>query len=678
MANRLKHVLPVIISCNQSAFIPGRLISDNILAAYETPHTMHSRMYGRVGYMALKLDMSKAYDRVEWLFLEKVMRKMGFESRWVNLVRKCVTIVSYSVIVNGTPVGLFKPSRGIRQWDPLSPYLFILCAEVLSSILSLEEWLGHLKGVPTSFKGLRINYLFFADDSLLFCKATEQEWNCLKGVLEAYEEASGQRLNNDKTSVFFSRNTSQETKDRILEVVGVPDSQRFDTYLGLSALVGKSRTQEFQSLLEKVMKRVADWKTKFLSQAGNEVLIKAVIQTIASYSMSIFLLPSGLCKELNKLMQKFWWGHKENDKKIHWMSWERMGRAKNVGGLGFRDLICFNKALLAKQCWRLLQYPYSLAAKIIKAKYYSTRTLLLANLRSKPSFTWRSLLVGRELLEEGLIWRIGNGTSVQIRGDKWIPLPITYTTQTCNSLIGENALVAELMEENPRQWNRHYIVYIFQSFGEEEATAICNLPLSRHHHDDKMIWRATNSGEFSVKSAYHLEKERLDRLKGECSTGVRTQAVWKMIWGLKVPHSAQVFLWRACNKILPTKDNLKKRKVVEDDICIFCCSAVETTHHILWDYPSSQDVWCVSNNKLQKCRSGGNNFCELVEYLMGSVKREEMELFAMVAKRIWKRHNEVVHGDVFSHPSTIARQAIDQLQLYRQVNERQADAHDLS
>jgi hypothetical protein len=101
-------------------------------------------------------------------------------------------------------------------------------------------------------------------------------------------------------------------------------------------------------------------------------------------------------------MHKFCWGHKENDKKIHWMSWERMGRAKNQGGLGFRDLICFNNALLAKQCWHLMQYPDSLTAKIVKAKYYSTGFLLSAKLGNKPLYAWRSILEGRDLYEEGI------------------------------------------------------------------------------------------------------------------------------------------------------------------------------------------------------------------------------------------------------------------------------------
>jgi hypothetical protein len=136
LANRLKKVLPHIISPTQSVFIPERLITDNILAANETLHMMHTGMGGKNGFMAVKLDMSKAYDRVEWRFLEEVLRRMGFDERWIRLVMMCVTLVHYAVVINGEPRGHITPMRGIRQGDPISPYLFLLCAEVLSSLVT--------------------------------------------------------------------------------------------------------------------------------------------------------------------------------------------------------------------------------------------------------------------------------------------------------------------------------------------------------------------------------------------------------------------------------------------------------------------------------------------------------------------------------------------------------------
>jgi hypothetical protein len=274
LANRLKVWLPKIISPFQSAFIQGRLISDNIIAAYETLYTMHFKMYGKNGYLAIKLNMSKAYDRVEWSFLEKVIRRMGFAERWIHLIMMCVTSASYSVLVNGDPVGLISTSRGLRQGDPISPYLFLLHAESLSSLLSQADMDGSIVGVPTSRKGPQINHLFFADDSLLFYKESQKQWHRLSSLLNAYEKASGQQLNKEKTGIFFSKNTDSETRQKITRVAGIPSSQRYDTYLGLPALVERSRIIAFQGIKERVWRRLQDWKLNFLSQAGKEVLLK--------------------------------------------------------------------------------------------------------------------------------------------------------------------------------------------------------------------------------------------------------------------------------------------------------------------------------------------------------------------------------------------------------------------
>ncbi|XP_042942696.1 secreted RxLR effector protein 78-like [Carya illinoinensis] len=142
--------------------------------------------------MAIKLDMSKAYDRVEWKFLEAIMSKMGFGERWMQLIMECITTVSYLVMINGKIGASFQPERGIRQGDPLSRYLYILCAEGLSALITQAEHKGKIKGVAAARGGMRVSHLFFADDSVLFCRATIEEWQKLQGLLQVYEKASGQ------------------------------------------------------------------------------------------------------------------------------------------------------------------------------------------------------------------------------------------------------------------------------------------------------------------------------------------------------------------------------------------------------------------------------------------------------------------------------------------------------
>lgn len=173
IANRLKGILDQVISPNQSAFIPNKLITDNAMIAFEVFHHMRKKKVGKKGFLALKLDMSKAYDRVEWPFLRAMCTKLGISKKWIKLVLKCVCTVKYSILLNGRPTESFFPQRGLRQGDPLSPYLFLICEEGFSSLLRRTERRGDLTGFQIARTAPPITHLFFANDSILFFRSTQ-------------------------------------------------------------------------------------------------------------------------------------------------------------------------------------------------------------------------------------------------------------------------------------------------------------------------------------------------------------------------------------------------------------------------------------------------------------------------------------------------------------------------
>ena len=257
-------------------------------------------------YMALKLDMNKAYNRVEWCFLEDVMRKLRFSERWIAFMMVCVKIVSYSVLVNGEPKGLIKPSRQICQGDPLSPFLFLLCTKGLNNLLLKAASEGSLHGFALSRRSPKLMHLLFVDDSLLFCRSNINECQKVLDLLASYESMSGHQINRGKTSIFFSKSTTLDMRAEIKEALGVPEIVQYDKYLGLPSFVGKSKRESFDYIKERIWRKLQGWEESLLSQVGREVLIKVVVQAIPTYTMCCFKLPLGLCNEIEKLIRGFW------------------------------------------------------------------------------------------------------------------------------------------------------------------------------------------------------------------------------------------------------------------------------------------------------------------------------------------------------------------------------------
>ena len=255
--------------------------------------------------MALKLGMSKAFNRVEWNFLEATMMKMGFGARWVALILSYTNSASYSILANGVPKGDIRPSRGIRQRDPRSPYLFLICLEALNCQLQQAARSEAIRGFSLCKNGPEISHLFFADDTFLFCQATKRDLDVIQSILVLYEKASGQKLNREKTTVFFSKATPAVRKIEIINELGVSEVREYEKYLGLLAVVGRKKNVSLNFIKERVWNKLQGWKENLLSQVGREVLLKAVVQAIPTFAIGCFKLPSGLLNDIEMMIGNF-------------------------------------------------------------------------------------------------------------------------------------------------------------------------------------------------------------------------------------------------------------------------------------------------------------------------------------------------------------------------------------
>lgn len=252
---RLRPFLDRFISANQFAFVPRRWIGENSVLLNEILHTMR-RKRGQSGYIGIKVDMQKAFDRVEWGVLCRILNALGFSNKFVNWISECISTTSSEILLNGRIWGGFQAERGLRQGDPLSPFLFISLSELLPRILNRAFLEGAFQGVKVSRTASPIDHLLFANDLVLFCRADCAEVANLKACLEKYCIWTGQRVNLDKSGIFFSSNIPGHLRGVLKRLLGLAEIKENAKYLGNPMFIGQSKRQAFNCLKERVTSRL--------------------------------------------------------------------------------------------------------------------------------------------------------------------------------------------------------------------------------------------------------------------------------------------------------------------------------------------------------------------------------------------------------------------------------------
>ncbi|XP_074267371.1 uncharacterized protein LOC141590703 [Silene latifolia] len=594
--------------------------------------------------------MAKAYDRVEWVFLESVLHSMGFARTWIENVMRCVETVSYEVLINGDTSSSFVPKRGIRQGDPLSPYLFILCAEVLSSSIRRAVERGALHEIRITPEAPVVSHLLFADDSIIFVKANEREAHTVLGILHDYERASGQLVSKDKTTVSFSKGTSLRRKEKVEEILGVRRVNEQERYLGLPTVIGHSKQVLNKIIRDKLNNKLQGWRGMLFSRAGREVLIKAVAQSIPTYAMSVFKLPVNFCDELRSIVSKFWWGSNNGKRKISWVAWDTMCRSKSRGGLGFRDFMLFNKALLAKQSWRMICEDGSLMVRIMKAKYFLNCSFMDANLGANPSYTWRSIHETKMVMALGIRRQLGNDLTTGVWVDPWIPGTSSRKVISPRRDFDINMKVADLFVEDEVRWDREKVRAMFLPF---EADRILNIRLSKEPTEDGWCWDNERDGSYTVKSGYRLLCE-------EGSSGVeqadfsQERWVWNAVWSAPVLPRIKNFMWQLCHEAIPTKSLLATRLGSGDGLCPRCFGDMETCLHVVRDCGWGDGVWEEMGIEVDRT-IGVVRVREWVEGMLRERGVRERREFMVTCWVLWEKRDKVVFEEARWETERIVR-----------------------
>lgn len=312
------------------------------------------------------------------------------------------------------------------------------------------------------------------------------------------------------------------------------------------------------------------------------------------------------------------------------------------------NLHAFNLAMLAKQGWRIISNPHSLIARLYKAVYFPNSNFLNADLGDAPSFSWRSIISARHILQAGLLWKIGVGTQVRIWEDNWIPNPPILSLQRP---VGSSFnFVSELINPATMSWDAQILHTLFS---QEVVDSILCIPLSSRRPHDRVTWKLEKRGFFSVKSCYRIARDEvLGNVLSSSSQGDPFSPLWKTLWSAKVPSKVSVCVWRACQNLLPTRAKLISKGYVGDTSCLLCSHPYETVGHVMCECPTAKSIiegypFLIQAQASQSC---------FKEWMLAQAVFLSSENFARLMMFIWsfwKNRNDKLWNNVEKSPQVL-------------------------
>ncbi|CAL1353594.1 unnamed protein product [Linum trigynum] len=634
ITNRLKPIMRKLVSPRHSSFIPGRQTTDNIIVLQEVLHSLKKKK-GKKGGMVLKIDLEKAYDRLRWDFLRDTLMEIGLPSSWINCVMFCVENNQMRLLWNGELSGPIIPTRGVRQGDPLSPYLFVLCMERLSHRIEQAIQDKLWKPLRLSRDGPPLSHLFFADDLILFAEAEGAQIKVIKQCLDEFCLSSGQRVNYSKSAIFVSANIDRRIARRLANRVGIPLTVDLGRYLGVMAIHDRVTKTIYQDLFLRIQRKLAPWKAKHLSLASRITIVKSISASIPIYPMQTELLPMSTCKTLDRMNRSFIWEDTDDRRRLHLVGWPQLLLHKNDGGLGIRPTRNVNLAMLAKGGWRLLQEKDTLWVQLARSKYGKGRDNLdiLRNSQGS-SFTWKSFAKAASLVKQGCAWNIHKGNKTKFWADIWIAqVPLQELATGTIPEEDRDAKVADFVDEEGR-WKVEKFTNILPPEIQHQITAVAVDHMAAE--DDTIFWQNTSDGKFSTKSAFCMLQHAPNH---------QDQRLWKNIWQLPVPERVRCFIWLVAHERISCNAQRMARHITQDPFCFRCATQIETALHIFRDCPPAAFLWARSVPSELQNEFFSLPFGQWLRWNLGKSDTAAMGMpwsafFSIALWSLWKNRNE--------------------------------------
>ena len=652
LSSRLKEVITPLIDESQNAFVGNRQILDGVLIADESLKWLKKN---RISGALIKVDFQMAYDSINWAFLRKVMEKLGFGRTWIAWIMECVSSASMSVLLNGSPLRPFKMERGLRQGDPLSPYLFILVSEALIYLLKKADGMKIIEAMKIGKAKVSVKHLQFADDILIF---TPNSPSCIINyfrILDIFALMSGLNLNYNKSAFISWKSDDFHWVDELAKNVGCLHVRPPFSYLGFPLGANFNTYAAWKPILRNIENKLASWKVRLLSRSGRLTLIKSVLNSLPVYFMSLFKMPKIVADKIVKMQRKFFWGRVNGDSKFcPAVKWSAIELPKELGGLGVGNIMHKNLILLFKWWWRFSESDNVLWKKIIKSVHdikgekASTDTF-----RTAKSGLWANLLTNdpttakvRSIIEGGMRLKVGNGESILFWHDKWsytgilkhtFPRLFTISTQ-------QNCQISQMGEWVGRSWvwRLHWRRHLYDWELEEVRALRVIIEYSEPEQDARkgLMWNNVDNAAYPTKAIATTFNNSL---------GVSmSKSLESVVWQKYIPPRAQLTVWLAYKAKLKTGDSLVQKGMIspQNACCPFCESELETNNHILFTCRFAWNSWMEILkwwNLSAPLHMTFSKFCEQWLGLIKDRKRKDIWCISLacVVWSLWYERNQI-------------------------------------